>query len=122
MSRTIEHGGSAIFVWGCTTSCGMGDMYKMEGNMTQASYLGVLQDGVMKTTEWCCLNPSHVIFQHDNDAISGCRCKNLMYLLGLYKILNPVEHVWALVRQKDDTCRKICKEEEVVVVFLLQFL
>ena len=35
--------------------------------MTQALYLNILQDGVMKTIDWHHFNPSHVIFQHDND-------------------------------------------------------
>ena len=48
-------------------SCGMGKMCKIEGKMTQALYLNILWDGVMKTIEWHHFNPSHVIFQHDND-------------------------------------------------------
>ena len=35
--------------------------------MTQTLYLNDLQDGVMKTIEWRCFNPSHVIFQHENN-------------------------------------------------------
>ena len=30
-------------------------------------YLSIFQDGVMKIHEWYHFNPSHVIFQHDND-------------------------------------------------------
>ena len=36
------------------------------GKMTQALFLDILQDGVMKTIEWYYFNPC-VIFQHDND-------------------------------------------------------
>jgi hypothetical protein len=50
--------------WVCKTSHGMGYICKIEGNMTQALYLSILQDGVMKTIEWFC---SCVIFHHDND-------------------------------------------------------
>jgi hypothetical protein len=61
VSQKIKHGGGAIFVWGCMT-CGMGYMCKIEGEMTQALYLSILQDGVMKTIEWYCVNPScHIL-------------------------------------------------------------
>ena len=46
------------FVWGCMTSSGMGYMCKIEGKMTQARYLSMLQDGVMETIERCRFNPS----------------------------------------------------------------
>ena len=54
-------------MWGCMTSHGMGYMCKIEGKMTQALYLSILRVGVMKTIERYRLNPSRVIFQHDND-------------------------------------------------------
>jgi hypothetical protein len=42
-------------------------LFKIEGIMAQTQYLSILQDGVVKTIEWDRFNPSHVIFQHDND-------------------------------------------------------
>ena len=35
VSRTIKHGGGAIFMWGWMTSHDMGNMCKIEGKMTQ---------------------------------------------------------------------------------------
>ena len=67
VSQTIKHGGGVIFVWSCMTSHGMGYMRKIKGKMTQALYLSILQDEVMKTIEWYYFNPSCVIFQQDND-------------------------------------------------------
>ena len=49
------------------TSYGTGYMCKIKGKMTQVLYLSILQNGVMKTIEWCHFNPSRVIYQHDND-------------------------------------------------------
>ena len=40
--KAVKHGGGVIFVWGCMTSCGMGYMRKIEGKMTQATYLSIL--------------------------------------------------------------------------------
>jgi hypothetical protein len=67
VSQTITHGGGAIFVWGCMTSCGMHYMCKIEGKMTQTMYISILQDGFMKTIEWYRFKPSCIIFQHYND-------------------------------------------------------
>ena len=51
LSQAIKHGGGAVLVWGCMASRGMGHMGKIEGKMTHAMYLSILQDGVMKTIE-----------------------------------------------------------------------
>jgi hypothetical protein len=37
--QRVKHGGGAIFVWDCMTSCGMGYMCKIDGKVTQAHYL-----------------------------------------------------------------------------------
>jgi hypothetical protein len=50
---------------GCVTSSVMGYMCKIEGKITQALYLSILQDGVMKIIEWYRFNPC-VIFQYNN--------------------------------------------------------
>lgn len=89
------------------TSCGMGYTWKIEGEMTQALHLSILQDEVIKITEWYHFNLSHVIFQHDNDHKHPTnlvkRCLSIqffVYLLGLLNHPNQMEHVWALVTQK----------------------
>ena len=61
-NQRVKHGGGAISVWDCMTSCGMGYMCKIEGQMAHALYLSILQDGAMKKIKWYCFNPSHVIF------------------------------------------------------------
>ena len=66
MSQTIKHEGGATFMGGCMTSSVMGYMCKIEGKITQALYLSIFQDGVMKIIEWYRFNPSCVIFQYDN--------------------------------------------------------
>ena len=54
-------------MWGCMTSHGKGYICKIERKMTQAFYLIILQNGVMKTIEWYHFDHSRVIFQHDYD-------------------------------------------------------
>ena len=95
VSQIVKHEGDAIFVWGFMTSHDMGYMCKIEGKMTHAMYLSIFQDGVMKTIKWHCFNPSHVIFQHDNDPRHTTKFNevvvvdaiSLIYLLGLLNYL-----------------------------------
>ena len=61
----IKHEGGAIFVWGCMTACDMGYVCKIKGKVTQALYLSILQDGVVKTIERSCFNLSRVIFKNE---------------------------------------------------------
>ena len=52
-----HHVSGAIFLWDCTTNRGMGYMCKIKGKMTQALYLRILRDGVMKIIEWYHFQP-----------------------------------------------------------------
>ena len=61
MSYIIKHGGGAIFVWDCMISFGMSYMRRIEGKSSQALHLSILQDGDMKTIEWCRLNSPRVM-------------------------------------------------------------
>ena len=52
----------SMFVWGHMTSRGVGYMCNIEGEMTQAMYLSIPQDGIMMTIESHYFNPSHAVF------------------------------------------------------------
>ena len=98
-------------MWGCMTSYGMGYMCKIEEKMTQALYHNILQVGVIKTNKWCCFNYSHVIFQHDNDPKQSAKLVNQWLSIQNLDVLtwptqspdlNPMKHVWALVKLKSN--------------------
>jgi hypothetical protein len=55
------------FLCGLYDIRGMGCMCKIEGKMIKALYLNIIQDEVMKSTEWYIFSLFNVIFQHDND-------------------------------------------------------
>lgn len=56
MNQTIKHGGNAIFVWSCMTSCGISYIYKIDEKMKQDLYLSILQDKFINIIEWYSFN------------------------------------------------------------------
>ena len=97
------------FCVGSMTSRGLDLMHKIEGKMTQALYVSILQDEVMKKIEWYHFNPSLVIFQHDNDPKHIAKLvKQWLSMQNLDVLtwpprspnLNPMKHVWVLVKQR----------------------
>ena len=55
--------------------------------MTQVLYISILEDRVMKTVEWCHFNPSHVIFQHDNDLKHTAKLVNQWLSMQYFDVL-----------------------------------
>ena len=75
--------------------------------MTQALHLSILQDGVTKTFERHHFNTSRIIFQHNHDPKHTIKlvkqCLSIQNFDALTwppqsPNLNPMEHVWALVK------------------------
>ena len=102
VNQTIKHGGGAIFVWDCMTSCGISYMCKIERKMKQELYLNILKDELMDTIKLYHFNPPHVIFQLDNDPQHTS--KSIKHCLSMQDFdvliwppqshdLNPIEHV-----------------------------
>ena len=97
------------FCVGCMTSHSVSYMCKIEEKMTQALYLRILQDGVMKRIEWYHFNPSHVSFQYDDDPKHTTKLANRWLSIQNFHALtwppqspdlNSIEHVWALATRK----------------------
>jgi len=118
VSQTVKHGGGSIKIWGCMTVQGPGYMCKIDGNMDQHLYKGILEDELQKTLEWYRLKPDKVIFQQDND--SKHTAASVREWLNKRKFdtlewpaqspdLNPIEHLWAHIKKqlnKYDTAPK----------------
>jgi hypothetical protein len=111
LSRTIKYGGGVFFVWGPMTSRGMHYMCKIEEKMTQALYISILQDVVMKTIEGYRFNPSCVIFQHNDDSKPIAKLVKQWLTMQDFDVLtcppqshdrNPAKHMWAHVKQKSN--------------------
>ena len=54
-------------IWGCMTAKDPGYICKIDSKIDQHLYLFILKDELSETIRWYDLDPSRVIFQHDND-------------------------------------------------------
>ena len=43
LNPTIKHGGGSLQVWGCLSSSGVGDLIKIEGQLTGERYVDILR-------------------------------------------------------------------------------
>lgn len=127
---TIKHGGGSVFVWGCISASGVGNLIRISDKLNARRYLQILKDfGVPSGRR---LIGPNFMMQQDNDPKHTSRIvKN--YLTekseeGVLEImkwppqspdLNIIEHVWEYLDKKKaerqptnaGECFKILREE-----------
>src|SRR5262249_36116029 len=59
--------GGSIMIWGCMTVHSPGFMCKLNRTMDRHVYKDILKEELAATIEYYDMDPSKVIFQHDND-------------------------------------------------------
>jgi transposase len=109
IKATKKYGGGSIMVWGCMTWQGLGICCKIEGNMTGELYSQILKEELISSLNYYNMNPSHIIFQHDNDPKHTSKlAKSTLEELDIEVMtwpaqspdMNPIEHMWNHIERK----------------------
>ena len=109
IKETQHFGGGKIMVWGCMGYNRLGDLVRLEGNVNSDDYIDTLEQCLLKSRDWCELDPSIFIFQHDN--CSAHISKRVKEWFAKKKIevlkwpanspdLNLIEYIWRYIKGK----------------------
>jgi transposase len=107
VNQVYKHGGGSIFLWGCITAEGPGNLVKIDGGLDSALYCQILAEDLLGTLAYYQISKDRIYLLHDNDPKHRSRMTQEWLKRNEVKVidwpayspdLNPIENMWYFVK------------------------